>query len=87
MNHIIDHDKQSATDAIKTVPKRAIQKTAEATGDLTGNKIDDKITRVSRTSPMNNSETNEEEMVRVRFIPLELRHKIIDDLRLKRENY
>ena len=87
MNHIIDHDKQSATDAIKTVSKRAIQKTAEATGDLTGNKIDDKITIVSKTSPMNNSETNEEEMVRVRFIPLELRHKIIDDLRLKRENY
>ena len=67
--------------------KRAIQKTAEATGDLTGNKIADKITRVSKTSPMNNSETNEEEMVRVKFIPLELRHKIIDDLRLKRENY
>ena len=33
---------KSATDAIKTTSKRAIQKTAEATGDLVGNKIADK---------------------------------------------
>ena len=32
-----------ATDAIKTASKRAIQKTAEATGDLVGNKIADQI--------------------------------------------
>ena len=31
--------KKSTTDAIKTASKRAIQKTAEGTGDLTGNKI------------------------------------------------
>ena len=31
--------KQSATDALKTSWKRFIQKTAEATGDLIGNKI------------------------------------------------
>ena len=30
----------------KTVSKRAIQKTAEATGDLSGNKIADKITNM-----------------------------------------
>ena len=30
--------KKSTTDAIKTTSKRAIQKTAEATGDLIGNK-------------------------------------------------
>ena len=29
---------------MKTAPKRAIQKTAEGTGDLIGNKIADKIT-------------------------------------------
>ena len=40
--------KKSTTDAIKTASKRAIQKTAEATGDLIGNKIDDKITSVSK---------------------------------------
>ena len=35
--------KKSTTDVIKTASKRAIQKTAEATGDLIGNKIADKI--------------------------------------------
>ena len=39
---IIDTIKKSATDAIKTASKRAIQKTVEATGDLIGNKIADK---------------------------------------------
>ena len=34
--------KKSTTDAIKTASKRAIQKLAEATGDLIGNKIADK---------------------------------------------
>ena len=32
-----DHDKQSATNAIKTVSKTAIQKTIESTGDFIGN--------------------------------------------------
>ena len=41
---LIDSAKKSNTDAIKTASKRAIQKTAEATGDLIGNKIADKIT-------------------------------------------
>ena len=31
---LLDHAKQSATDALKTGSKRAIQKTAEATGNL-----------------------------------------------------
>ena len=41
-----DHAKQSATDAFKHASKRAIQKTGEAIGDLTGNKI--AYTRVSK---------------------------------------
>ena len=45
----------------KTTSKRVIQKTAEATGNLNGNKIADRITNVSKTSPQNKSEkiTNE----------------------------
>ena len=39
--------KKSTTDAIKTASGRAIQKTAEATGDLIFNKIADKITNIS----------------------------------------
>ena len=38
----LDSAKTSTTDAIKTTSKRAIQKTAEATGDLIGNKIADR---------------------------------------------
>ena len=39
---LLDTAKNSPTDAIKTAWKRAIQKTAEATGDLICNKIADK---------------------------------------------
>ena len=37
-----------------------IQKTTQATGDLIGNNIAEKTTRISKTSPQNSSETNEE---------------------------
>ena len=43
---ILDTFNKSTTDAIKTASKRAIQEAAEATGDLTGNKIADKIKSV-----------------------------------------
>ena len=45
---LVDGAKKSATDAIKTASKRPIHKIAEATGDLIGNKIADKITSVSK---------------------------------------
>ena len=37
--NLFDSAKKSTTDAIKTSSKRAIQKTAEATGDLIGSNI------------------------------------------------
>ena len=46
---LLDHAKQSATDAL--------QNAAQATSDLSGNKIASRIMKVSRTSPQNNSET------------------------------
>ena len=45
---LLDRVKKSATDAIKTISKRAIQKTAELNGDLIGNKIADKIASTSK---------------------------------------
>ena len=45
---LLDSARKSTTNAIKIESKRAIQKTAEATGDLIGNKIADKITNVFR---------------------------------------
>ena len=50
---LLDNAKQSATGVFKT----AIQKTAEATGDLFVNKIANKITKVSKNSQQNISET------------------------------
>ena len=90
--------KKSTTDAIKTASKRAIQKTAEATGGFTGNKIADKITSVSKKKPAkelhNNDETKEEEDVEIatskkRYTSPEERQKIIDELRSipKKDSY
>ena len=70
----IDHTKQSTTDALKTW-KRVIQKTAEATSDLICNKIANKITKVSRSSPQNDLEkiTNghDKEIPKERYIYLQ----------------
>ena len=49
---IVDTAKKSATDAIKAASKRAIQKNAEETGDLIGNKVAGKITSISKKSNM-----------------------------------
>ena len=68
---LLDTSKKSTTDAIKTVSKRVIQKTAKATGDLVRNKIADKITNVSKKSTTtelhskelpNNDETEDVEL-------------------------
>ena len=53
-----------------------IQKTIEATDDLIESKISNK------NSPQNNSVTNEEEIRRERYLFLEERQKVIDDIRL-----
>ena len=55
---LLDSAKKSKTDAIKNSSKRAIQKTAEAPGDLIGNKIADKITKASQ----NNTKTDGNEL-------------------------
>ena len=46
---LLDSAKKSTTDTIKSASKRAIQKTAVATGDMIGNKIANKIS-VSKKS-------------------------------------
>ena len=55
---LIDSAKKYTTDAIKTASKRAIQKRAEATGDLIGNEIADKTASVSKKTQNNKSEAN-----------------------------
>ena len=85
---LLDSAKKSTTDAIKTASKRAIQKTAEATGDLIGNKTADKITRVSKkksTKELPNDEIEEDMEItthKKRYLSPEERQQIINELRL-----
>ena len=72
---------------LKLLQKRPIKTKAEATGGLISNKFAGKITKVSKSSPKNSSEANKEEILKEKFIPPDLKHKITDDLRLKGENY
>ena len=85
---LFDTAKKSTTDVIKTASKRAIQKTAEATGDLIGNKIADKITSVSKKKS-NNNNNNDVELAthKKRYISPEERQQIIDELRLVPRDY
>ena len=54
---LLDHATKTATDALKTASKRAIQNTAKATDDLMGKNIADKIKKPSRILLKNSSET------------------------------
>ena len=58
----LDSAKKSTTEEIKITSKRAIHKTAEATGGLIDNKIADKITSVSIKSPKKLHSQNEDEI-------------------------
>ena len=62
-------------DAAKTASKQVVQKTEEATGNLTGNKKADKITSVGKSK----EKTSKTEEI---YILPEKRQQIIDDLRL-----
>ena len=78
--NLMDTAKKSGINAARTASKRVVQKTAEATGDLIGNKIADKITSLDKLKNKDKKdETNEVEEI---YIPPEKRQQIIDDLRL-----
>ena len=74
---------------LKTASKRANQKTTEATGDLIGKKIADKITSVSKKSNNNNTSNEDAEITahKKRYISPEERQQIINELRLVPKNY
>ena len=57
---LLDSTEKSTTDAIKMVSKRSIQKTAEAIGDLIGNKTAYKITSVSKKKSAKELHNNDE---------------------------
>ena len=64
--------------------KRAVQKTAEATGDLIGNKIADKIISISKKTVKELPVNNEDMEIATRkktCISPEERQRIIDELK------
>ena len=71
----MDTATKTGIDFAKTALKRVAQKTAEATGDLIGNIIVDKITSICKSK----EKTNKPEEI---YIPPEKRQQIIDDLKL-----
>ena len=90
---LLDSAKKSTTDTIKTASKSALQKNAEATGDLIGNKIADKITSVSmelhskksnnnNINNISNNDNNNEDVelttYKKRYMSLEERQQIIN---------
>ena len=85
------YDKKLTDRAIKTgkdfatiAGKKIVHKSAEATGDLIGNKIADKITSASKQSHIEEIQSNEvnNEILKERYISSKERKKIIDELKL-----
>ena len=75
----MDTATKTGIDAAKIASKRVAQKTAEATGDLIGNKAADKINSAGKSkSKEKKDDTNEMEEI---YIPPEKRQQITDDLR------
>ena len=64
----------------KIVSKRTIRKTAEATGDLIGNKIADKITRILKSQQ--NDEANNEILTKRKVYISRKKAQLFDELRL-----
>ena len=81
---LADTAKKSTADEIKTASKRAVQKTAEATGDLIGKKIADKIISASKKPRDEESSSTEvnKEIPKERYISPKERQQIIEELRL-----
>ena len=58
---LMDTATKTGMDSAKTASKRVVQKTAEATGDLNGNKIADKTTSIGK--PKEKGKTKEIEEI------------------------
>ena len=73
----MDTATKTGINAAKTASKRIVQKATEATGDLIGNKIADKITSIGKRKER--EKINKPEEI---YISPEKRQQIIDDLKL-----
>ena len=74
---LMDTATKARIDAAKTASKRVVQEITEATGDVIGNKIADKITSIGKSKEKEKAKKAGE-----MYIPPEKRQQIIDDLKL-----
>ena len=72
---LMDTATKTGIAAAKTASKRVVQENAEATGDLIGNKVADKITSIGKSK-------EKPEKAEEIYIQSEKRQQIIDGLRL-----
>ena len=81
---LVDIAKKSATRSLRIVDKKAVLNTAEASGDLVGNFIADKITSISKKKQQMNHTQMQLAMKYQKniYISPQERQKIIDELKL-----
>ena len=78
---LLDTATKTEIDAAKTASKRIVQKAAEATGNLIGNKIADKITSIGKTKQKGKEKENTNKQEEIYILP-QKRQQIINDLKL-----
>ena len=78
---ILDKSMDAGKDFAKIAGKKVLTKSAEATGDLIGNKIADRITKITRNKDKKEDDRIMEETQEL-VIPPEKREQIIRDLKL-----
>ena len=77
---ILDNSLSAGKDFAKIAGKKVLTKSAEATGDLIGNKIADRITKNTRNKAQKEDDRIMEETKEI-IIPPEKREQIIKDLK------
>ena len=78
---ILDNSLSAGKDFAKIADKKVLTKSAEASGDLIGNKIADRITKSTRIKAQKENDRIMEETQEI-LIPPEKREQIIRDLKL-----
>ena len=78
---ILDKSMDASKDFAKIADKKVLHKSAEATGEMIGNKVADRISKSSRNNAQKEDDRIMEETQEI-LIPPEKREQIIRDLKL-----
>ena len=80
-NKLLDNSLNAGKDFAKIAGKKVLTKSAEATGEMIGNKVAERITRSSRNKVQKEDDRIMEETQEI-YIPPKEREQIIRDLKL-----